>query len=73
LEAAAEFGRQARQDYTTKVFDANVIHGSLDTVRIKLNHIQRSYGIDEVIAVTYIKNYQKRLRSYELLSQLIPR
>lgn len=73
LEAAAEFGRQARQDYTTKVFDANVIHGSLDLVRIKLNHIQRSYGVDEVIAVTYIKNYQKRLRSYELLSQLIPR
>jgi hypothetical protein len=41
-------------------------------VGIELNDIRQRYGVAEVIAVTYIKNYLKRLRSYELLGQLIP-
>jgi len=69
LEAAEEFGRQAQQTYTKEVFQGNVIHGSLETVRHQLKVIQHRYGIAEVIAVTYIKSFQKRLHSYELLSQ----
>lgn len=69
LEAAEEFGKEAQQTFTTEVFEGNVIHGSQETVRSKLNDIQQRYGIAEVIAVTYIKSFQKRLHSYELLSQ----
>ena len=32
VEAAEEFGRQSQEDYTLAVHEANVIHGSRDTV-----------------------------------------
>lgn len=69
LEAAEEFGRQAQQSYTKEVFQGNVINGSPEKVRHQLKNVQQRYSIAEVIAVTYIKSFQKRLHSYELLSQ----
>jgi hypothetical protein len=38
-------------------------------VRKKLQEIQGLYHVEEVIVVTAIKDFQKRLRSYELLSE----
>ncbi len=70
-EAAEEFGRQAQQTFTQEIFEGNAINGSLEKVRNQLNDIQQLYGIAEVIAVTYIKSFAKRLHSYELLSQVI--
>lgn len=69
VEAAEEFGRQARESYTMDVRQASVVYGSHETVRKKLLEIQDLYHVDEIIAVTAVKDFQKRLRSYELLGQ----
>jgi len=36
----------------------------------KLLDIQRLHNVEEIIVVTAINDFQKRLRSYELLSQV---
>jgi luciferase family oxidoreductase group 1 len=68
VEAAKEFGRQSQEPYTIDVHDASTIYGCRDTVRKKLDDMRRLYHADELIVVTAIKNFQKRLHSYELLS-----
>jgi len=67
LDAAEEFGRQSQESYTIAVHEANVIYGSQETVQQKLHAMQRRYHVDELIVVTAIKDFQKRLHSYALL------
>jgi luciferase family oxidoreductase group 1 len=69
VEAAEEFGKQSQESYTVEVREASVVHGSRETVRKKLQEIQGLYHVEEVIVVTAIKDFQKRLHSYELLSE----
>jgi luciferase family oxidoreductase group 1 len=71
VQAAEEFGRQAQESYTVEVHEASVIHGSRETVRRKLQGVQDLYNVGEVIVVTAIKDFQKRLHSYELLSEAL--
>ena len=77
LEAAEEFGRQAQEDLIVTVLDANVVHGSPATVQAKLARIQDRIeggrGVSEVFAVTAVKDFAQRFRSFELLSRLINR
>jgi luciferase family oxidoreductase group 1 len=68
LAGAEEFGRQSQENYTIAVHEANVVHGSRDTVLQQLSDIQRRYEVEELIVVTAIKDFPKRLHSYELLS-----
>ncbi len=68
-EAAKEFGRQAQEQHTIEVQPGNVICGSRDTIYRKLCDVQRRYSVDELIIVTAIRDFAKRLRSYELLSE----
>lgn len=68
VEAAEAFGKQAQEAYTLEVQEAEVIAGSLDTVRQTLEAIQRTHHADELMVVTSIRDFPKRLRSYELLS-----
>ncbi len=70
LEGAEEFGRQAGEAYTLDVQQARVIHGSPDTVRQRLADLQRDYQADEIMVITAIKDFRKRLHSYALLSDL---
>jgi len=70
VEAAEEFGRQSQEKFTYEVQEGRVIHGSRETVRLKLLDVQHRYQVDELFIVTAIGNFQKRLRSYELLSQV---
>ena len=70
LEGAEEFGRQAGEAYTLEVQQARVIHGAPDTVRQQLIDLQRAYDIDELMVITAIKDFSKRLHSYALLSEL---
>ena len=70
LEGAEEFGRQAGEAYTLDVQQARVIHGSPDTVRRRLEDLQRDYQADEMMVITAIKDFRKRLHSYALLSEL---
>jgi luciferase family oxidoreductase group 1 len=68
VEGVEEFGRQSQQSFTYVVQESSVVHGSRETVKQKLSDIQRSYQVDEVFVVTAIWDFQKRLHSYELLS-----
>ena len=70
VDAAEEFGRQSGEKFTYEVQEAKVIHGSKETVRGKLFEMQERCQVNEMFAVTAIRNFQKRLRSYELLSQV---
>jgi alkanesulfonate monooxygenase SsuD/methylene tetrahydromethanopterin reductase-like flavin-dependent oxidoreductase (luciferase family) len=68
VEAAEEFGRQSGEDFTIEEQGADVIYGSLETVQKQLADIQRRHQVDELIIVTNLKIFPKRLHSYELLS-----
>lgn len=68
VAGAEEFGRQSQENYTITIHEANVAHGSRDTVLQQLDDMQRRYQVDELIVVTAIKNFHQRLHSYELLS-----
>ncbi len=72
VEAAEEFGKQSQERFTYEVQESNVVHGSLETARQKLRDIQSKYQVDEVFIVTAIRDFQKRLHSYELLSEAFP-
>ena len=71
VEAGEEFGRQSGEGYEIIVRQAGVVHGAPDSVRSQLLDVQRKYGADEIIAVTAIDSFEKRLRSFELLGGLI--
>lgn len=71
VEAGEEFGRQSGEGYEITVRQAGVIHGNPESVRQQLMETQRKYGADEIIAVTAIDSFEKRLRSFELLGGLI--
>lgn len=71
VEAGEEFGRQSGEGYEIIVRQAGVVHGSPESVRGQLLDIQRKYGANEIIAVTAIDNFERRLRSFELLGGLI--
>ncbi|MDF2681339.1 MAG: class flavin-dependent oxidoreductase [Brevibacillus sp.] len=67
LKKAEEYGKHSAESFTIEVKEANIISGSTETVRAKLLDIQRTYQVDEVIITTPIKDFQKRIHSYELL------
>ncbi len=69
VEAAEEFGKQSGETYTVSVQQASVVHGAPETVRKKLEAIQSRYHADEIIAVTAMQDFDKRLHSYELLME----
>jgi luciferase family oxidoreductase group 1 len=70
LEAAEEFGRQAQESYTIAVHEAKVVYGSQETVQQKLHAMQRRYHVDELVVVTAMKDFRKRLHSYALLKDV---
>ncbi|MET3287463.1 UNVERIFIED_CONTAM: luciferase family oxidoreductase group 1 [Brevibacillus sp. OAP136] len=69
IESAEEYGRQSQEKYRIEVKEADVIHGSKETVREKLLAIQARYGVDELIVTIAVKGFAKRLRGYELLQE----
>ena len=71
VEAGEEFGRQSGEGYRISVRQAGVVHGAPESVRRQLQEARQKYGADEIIAVTAIDSFEKRLRSFELLGGLI--
>jgi luciferase family oxidoreductase group 1 len=69
VEAAEEFARQAQEDYAVDVRPSSVIHGSPETARRKLCVVRDQYRVNEVIAVTAIREFPRRMHSYELLAR----
>ncbi len=70
VEAGEEFGRQSGEGYEIIVRQAGVVHGAPESVRHQLLDIRWKYGADEIIAVTAVDSFEKRLRSFELLGEL---
>ena len=52
-----------------KVNKARMIYGTPDVLKIKLQEIATSYGVDEIMAVTITESFEDRLESYQLLSE----
>ncbi len=71
VEAGEEFGRQSGEAYEITVRQAGVVHGNRDSVRRQLLDVRQKYNANEIIAVTAVDNFAKRLRSFELLGGLI--
>ena len=71
VEAGEEFGKQSGEGYKITVRQAGVVHGAPDSVRRQLQEVRQKYSADEIIAVTAIDSFEKRLRSFELLGGLM--
>ena len=69
MQSAENFGKQSGEKYEINVYDAPVVHGSPEMALQKLLDIQTLHNVEEIVVVTAINDFQKRLRSYELLSQ----
>ncbi|MDF2669491.1 MAG: alkane 1-monooxygenase [Paenibacillus sp.] len=69
LEQGEEYGRQSQEKYTLEVVEPAVTKGSKETVRAALLELQQRYDIEEFIVTTAVKDFQKRLRSFELLKE----
>ncbi|GIO31950.1 MULTISPECIES: LLM class flavin-dependent oxidoreductase [Paenibacillus] len=70
-EQAEEFGRQANEEYTIEEQEPFITKGTKASVREKLEALQRSSGVDEFIVTSNIAPFEKRLRSFELLSEAL--
>ena len=71
VEAGEEFGRQSGEGYQITVRQAGVVHGNPESVKRQLLEVSQRYRAEEIIAVTAIDSFEKRLRSFELLGSLI--
>ncbi|MFB9329384.1 LLM class flavin-dependent oxidoreductase [Paenibacillus aurantiacus] len=69
LEQAEEYGRQSGEPYTIEEKAPLITAGSKATVRAKLLALQEATGVDEFIVTANIAPFEKRVRSYELLSE----
>ncbi|MBB6731665.1 LLM class flavin-dependent oxidoreductase [Cohnella zeiphila] len=71
LEQAAEFARQAGEEYTAEVRDADITKGTKDAVRRRLLELAGTYGVEDLIFTTIIGDFAKRVRSFELLKDAL--
>ena len=70
-DAAEEFLNQSLEKGTITDHEGGVIHGTPTMVRANLLDLQERYQVGEIIVVTAIPDFQKRLHSYELLADSI--
>jgi luciferase family oxidoreductase group 1 len=47
-----------------------MVSGTPEKVKLKLEELAKSYGVEEIIAVTITHDFADRLRSYELLAEM---
>lgn len=71
VEQAEMFAKESGQSYTIKERDAFIVSGSKQTVRARLLELAEQYEVDEFIAVTNVADFTARLKSYELLSEVL--
>jgi luciferase family oxidoreductase group 1 len=71
LEQAEEFARQAGEKYSAEVRDADITKGTKRTVRKRLLELSEKYGVEDLIFTTIIGDFDKRVRSFELLKEAL--
>ena len=70
-EQAEEFGRQANEEYSIEELEPLVTKGTKATVREKFEALHKASGVEEFIVTSNIAPFDKRLRSFELLSEAL--
>ncbi|GAB1759406.1 LLM class flavin-dependent oxidoreductase [Priestia aryabhattai] len=68
-EKAEEFGQQSKESYRIEEKEANVIYGTKETVRQKLQALKQAFSIDEFIILTALQDFEQKKRSYTLLKE----
>lgn len=66
-EAAEEFGQQSGESYEVKRYEANILAGTPEQIKEKLDYYY-AFGVTEFVFHTPIKKHEARRTSYELLS-----
>lgn len=66
-EAEAYAFSVAEQDFIDS-WNADVVHGTVDEVRTRLDDLQKSTGADELMLTSHAHSPDLRLRSYELIA-----
>ncbi|MEK3875887.1 LLM class flavin-dependent oxidoreductase [Paenibacillus sp. FSL M7-0420] len=70
-EQAEEFTRQSEEAYTLEEREPEITKGTKETVREQLLALAEASGVDEFIITTNIQPFEKRQRSFELLSEAL--
>ncbi|WP_314586616.1 LLM class flavin-dependent oxidoreductase [Paenibacillus terrigena] len=70
-EQAEEFGRQANEEYSIEELEPFITKGTKATVREKFEALHKASGVEEFIVTSNIAPFDKRLRSFELLSEAL--
>ncbi|GGF81294.1 alkanal monooxygenase [Paenibacillus albidus] len=70
-EQAEEFARQSKGEYTIEEKEPVITKGTKEKVREELLALQQASGVDEFIVTTNVQPFDKRLRSFELLSEAL--
>ncbi|GGD67309.1 LLM class flavin-dependent oxidoreductase [Paenibacillus nasutitermitis] len=69
LAQAEEFARQAGETFTYEIREADITKGTKETVRARLLELKETYGADEFIFTTIVKDFEKRIHSFRLLKE----
>lgn len=69
LEQAEIFAKQAGETYTAEVREADITKGTKETVRKRLLELRDRYDADELIFTTIVPDFEKRIRSFQLLKE----
>lgn len=70
-EQAEEFARQSNEAYTIEELEPEITKGTKNSVREQLLALSEASGVEEFIITTNVQPFDKRLRSFELLSEAI--
>lgn len=70
-EQAEEFGRQANEPYRIEEQEPFITKGTKESVREKLLELHQASGVDEFVVTSNIQPFDKRIRSFELLSEAL--
>lgn len=71
LKAKAWFRPEDPSEEASPDSERKLLVGTPEQVKAKLEEFRSMYGVDEFIVVTMVPDYQKRLRSYELLASTV--
>lgn len=70
-EQAEEFTRQSNEEYTIEEREPEITKGTKEAVREQLLALHEASAVDEFIVTTNVQPFDKRLRSFELLSEAL--
>lgn len=70
-EQAEEFARQSNEAYTIEELEPEITKGTKTSVREQLLALSEASGVEEFIITTNVQPFNKRFRSFELLSEAI--